>query len=70
MRSSAILVGVLFVTVLVLGFVFQGASALEDLNHEDEVVEKHLRLGKRSASKNTTPNMPDILKRPKALEEK
>ena len=70
MRSSAILVGVLFVAVLVLGFVFQGAFALEDLNHEDEVAEKHLRLEKRSASKNATPNMPDILKRLKDLEEK
>lgn len=58
-----------FLAVFVLGFVFQGASAKEDLRHE--VAEKHpLLLGKRSVSKNATPSMPDILKRLKALEEK
>ena len=60
-----------FVAVFVLGFVFQGACAMEDLHHEDEVAEKHLLLlGKRSVSKNVTPNVSDILKRLKALEEK
>ena len=60
-----------FVAVFVLGFVFQGDFAMEDLRHEDEVAEKHLlRLDKRSVSKNATPNMPDILKQLKTLEEK
>jgi len=55
----------------VLGIVFQGASTMEDLQQEDEVAEKQLlQLDKRSVSKNATPNMPDILKRLKALEEK
>jgi len=57
--------------VFVLGLVFQGASAVRDLHHENEVAGKaHLRLDKRSVSKNATPNMPNILKRLKALEEK
>ena len=60
-----------FVAVFVLGFVFQGASAKEDLHHQDEVAKKHLLgLDKRSISKNATPNMSNILKRLKALEEK
>ena len=60
-----------FVAALVLVFVFQGASAKEDFHQKDEVAEKHLlRLDKRSVSKNATPNMSDILKRLKALEEK
>ena len=64
-------VGLRFVAVFLLGFVFQGACAKEDLHHEDEVAEKHLlRIDKRSVSKNSTSNMPDILKRLKALEEK
>ena len=60
-----------FLAVFVLIFAFQGASAKEDLHREDELAEKHLlRLGKRSASKNATPNMSDILTRLKSLEEK
>ena len=60
-----------FVVVFVLGFVFQGTSAKEGLHHEDEMAVKHLLpLGKRSVSKNATPNVSDILKRLKALEEK
>lgn len=74
MKSSAPRVGLRFVAVFVLGFVFQGASAMEadsSLHREGEVAEKHhLRLNKRSANNNATPNMPDILKRLKALEEK
>lgn len=72
MKSSAPRVGLSFVAVFVLGFVFQGASAMEaDLHREGEVAEKHhLRLDKRSANNNATPNMPDILKRLKTLEEK
>ena len=71
MKSSAPRVGRSLVVVFVLGFVFQGASAMEDLHHKNEVAEKHpLRLDKRSVSKNATPSMPDILKRLKALEEK
>ena len=60
-----------FLAVIVLGFFLQGACAKEDLHREDEVAEKHLlRLDKRSVSKNATPNMSDILKRLKAVEEK
>ena len=60
-----------FLAVFVLGFILQGVSAKEDLHLEDEVAEKHLlRLDKRSVSKNAIPNMSDILKRLKALEEK
>ena len=71
MKSFATRVGLRFVAVFVLGLVFQGASTMEDLHQENEVTEKHLLpLDKRSASKNATPNMPDILKRLKALEEK
>ncbi|KAL9974700.1 hypothetical protein ACROYT_G011771 [Oculina patagonica] len=49
-------------------------STSEGLHHEDEVAEKHpLPPGvreKRSNKNNATPNMPDILKRLQALEEK
>lgn len=71
MKYSVARVGLSFVAVFLLGFVFQGTSANEDLYHEDKVAEKNpLRLDKRSVSKNATHNMPDILKRLKALEEK
>ena len=71
MKSCVPRIGLHLVAVFVLSFVFQCASAKEDLHHEDEVAEKHLlRLDKRSVGKNATPNMPDILKRLKALEEK
>lgn len=71
MKSSVPRVGFRFVAVFVLDLVFQGAFAMEDSHHEDQVAEKNpLRLDKRSVSKNSTPNMPDILKRLKALEEK
>lgn len=71
MKFSATRVGLRFVALFVLGFVFQGASAMEDLHHEDEVAGKHpLRLDKRAVKNNATPNMPDIIKRLKALEEK
>lgn len=71
MKSSVPRVGLSFMAVFVLGLVFQGASAVKDLHHENEVAGKtHLRLDKRSVSKNATPNMPNILKRLKALEEK
>jgi len=71
MKSFSSRVGFSFVAVFVLGFVSQSASAMEDSHHEDEAAVKHLlQLDKRSVSKNATPNMPDILKRLKALEEK
>ena len=71
MKSSVPRVGFRFVAVFVLGLVFQGTSALNDLNHEDQVAEKNpLRLDKRSLSKNATPSIPDLLKRLQALEEK
>ena len=71
MKSSVPRVRLSFAAVFVLGFVVQGASAMDDLYHEDEVAEKNpLRLDKRSVSKNATPNIPDILKRLQALEEK
>ena len=71
MKPSTARVGIRFVAVFVLGFVFQGASTMADLHHEDEVAEKHLLgLDKRSVSKNATPNMQNILKRLKDLEEK
>ena len=71
MKSSAPRVGFRFVAVFVLGLVFQGASAMNALNHEDQVGEKNpLRLDKRSVSTNATPKIPDILKRLQALEEK
>lgn len=64
-------VGFRFAAVFVLGLVFQGTSAVNDLNHEDHVAEKNpLRLDKRSVSTNATPSTPDILKRLQALEEK
>ena len=68
MKSSAPRVDRSLMVVFVLGFVFQGASAMEDFHHE---AEKHpLRLDERSVSKNATPKVPDILKRLKAVEEK
>ena len=71
MKSSVTRVGFRFVAVFVLGLVFQGASAMNALNHEDQVGEKNpLRLDKRSVSTNATPKIPDILKRLQALEEK
>ena len=70
MKSSAPRHGIRFVAVFALGLVFQGAFALEDLHRVNEVAEKHhLRLDQRSASKNATPNMQNILKRLKDLEE-
>jgi len=71
MKPSTARVCIRFVAVFVLEFVFQGASTMADLHHEDEVAEKHLLpLDKRSVSKNATPNMQNILKRLKDLEEK
>ena len=71
MKSSVTRVGFRFVAVFVLGLVFQGASAMHALNHEDQVGEKNpLRLDKRSVSTNATTKIPDILKRLQALEEK
>lgn len=71
MKSFVPRVGFRSVAVFVLGLVFQGASAMNGLNHEDQVGEKKpLRLNKRSVSTNATPSVPDILKRLQALEEK
>ena len=71
MKFSASRVGLRFLAVVVICCAFESSTAMEGLHH-DEVAEKRplpLRE-KRSVKNNATPNMPDILKRLQALEEK
>ncbi len=74
MKFSAFRAGLRFLAIVAICCVVQSITATEGLHHEEEVAEKHpLPPGvreKRSNKNNATPNMPDILKRLQALEEK
>lgn len=74
MKLSAFRVSLRFLAIVVICCAVQSISPTytEGLHHEDKDAEKHplpLRE-KRSNKNNATPNMPDILKRLQALEEK
>ncbi len=72
MKFSAFRVGLRFLAMVVICCAVQSISTPEGLHHEDEVAEKHpLPLQEEGSNKNNaTSNMPGILKRLQALEEK